>query len=119
LKTAARLAWEGRGGGDDERARADLAASVQAAIVEVLVDKSMRACRELKIPRLVAAGGVACNRGLRARLTERARREGVALVIAPARYCSDNAAMVAGLGAALWRAGAGLTGAALTAAEIY
>jgi len=120
LKTAARLAWEGRAGGqDDARAQADLAASVQAAIVEVLVDKSMRACRELKIPRLVAAGGVACNRGLRTRLSERARREGVALVIAPARYCSDNAAMVAGLGSALWREGAGLTGAALTAAEIY
>lgn len=116
LKTAARLAWEKAG---SEAAQADLAASVQAAIVEVLVEKSLRACRELGIPRLVAAGGVACNRGLRKRLRERAQRQKIEAVIAPARYCSDNAAMVAGLGGALLGEGAGLTGAALLGADIY
>jgi len=116
LKTAARLAWERAG---SEAARADLAASVQAAIVEVLVEKSLRACRELGIPRLVAAGGVACNSGLRKRLLERARRQRIEAIIAPARYCSDNAAMVAGLGGALLQEGAGLTGAALLGADIY
>lgn len=121
LKTAARLAWEERPAreGDDERARADMAASLQAAIVEVLVEKSVRACQEQRIPRLVAAGGVACNRGLRARLAEVAATEGVQVVIAPARYCSDNAAMVAGLGGALLREGRGLTGAELAASDIY
>ena len=117
LKTAARLAWESSP--KDEAAQRDLAASVQAAIVEVLVEKTLRACREHRIPRVVAAGGVACNRGLRARLLERAARQKIAAVIAPARYCSDNAAMVAGLGGALWRAGAALGGAEALAADIY
>jgi len=122
LKTAARLVWEkacAAPGADIERVRADLAASLQAAIVEVLVEKSLRACRELGISQLVAAGGVACNRGLRKRLIEKAARQKIKAVIAPARYCSDNAAMIAGLGGALLGEGAGLSGAALLAADIY
>lgn len=122
LKTAARLVWEKAStapGADVERVRADLAASVQAAIVEVLVDKSLRACRELGIGQLVAAGGVACNRGLRKRLVEKAARQKIKVRIAPARYCSDNAAMIAGLGGALLAEGAGLSGAALLGADIY
>ncbi len=122
LKTASRLVWEKASaapGADVERVRADLAASVQAAIVEVLVEKSLRACRELGIGQLVAAGGVACNRGLRKRLVEKATRQKIRAVIAPARYCSDNAAMVAGLGGALLAGGAGLEGAALLGADIY
>lgn len=122
LKTAARLVWEKAStapGADVERVRADLAASVQAAIVEVLVEKSLRACRELGIAQLVAAGGVACNRGLRKRLVEKATRQKIRALIAPARYCSDNAAMIAGLGGALLAGGAGLEGAALLGADIY
>jgi N6-L-threonylcarbamoyladenine synthase len=115
LKTAARLSWEAHG----ESARADLAASVQEAIVDVLVDKALAACRQTGIPRLVVAGGVACNRRLRARLRESAPRARVRAVITPGRYCSDNAAMVAGLGAALWREGHALTGQALLAADVY
>lgn len=121
LKTAARLAWEKAtsAGGDQAKAQADLAASVQAAIVEVLVDKALRACREQGIAQIVAAGGVACNRGLRKVLVERAKRQKIKAVIAPARYCSDNAAMIAGLGGALLAEGAGLTGGELLAADIY
>jgi len=122
LKTAARLVWEKAStvpGADVERVRADLAASVQAAIVEVLVDKSLRACREFGIAQLVAAGGVACNRGLRKRLVEKAARQKIRVRIAPARYCSDNAAMIAGLGGALLAEGASLSGAALLGADIY
>ena len=123
LKTAARLMWEkvdtaGPGAARD-KAQADLAASVQAAIVDVLVDKALRACREQGIGQIVAAGGVACNRGLRKALVERAKRQKVKAVIAPARYCSDNAAMIAGLGGALLAEGAGLTGDELLAADIY
>lgn len=124
LKTAARLAWAAASAGLDEgpaldAVRADLAASAQAAIVDVLVDKAFLACRETGIARLVAAGGVACNEGLRARLADKAPRRKIAVHVAPARYCSDNAAMVGGLGAALWQGGAGLTGRELTRAGIY
>ncbi|MCC6621971.1 MAG: tRNA (adenosine(37)-N6)-threonylcarbamoyltransferase complex transferase subunit TsaD [Deltaproteobacteria bacterium] len=115
LKTAARLTWEAHG----EGAKADLAASVQEAIVDVLVAKALAACRATGIPRLVVAGGVACNRRLRQRLSERAARAAVRAVIAPARYCSDNAAMVAGLGAALLADGHALTGRDVLAADIY
>ncbi len=120
LKTAARLMWEKvDAAGDRAKAQADLAASVQAAIVDVLVDKALRACRDQGIAQIVAAGGVACNRGLRKALVERAKRQKIKAVIAPARYCSDNAAMIAGLGGALLAEGAGLTGEALLAADIY
>lgn len=125
LKTAARLAWAAASAGLPEdgpeldAVRADLAASAQAAIVEVLVDKAFAACRETGIARLVAAGGVACNEGLRARLADKAPRRKIAVHVAPARYCSDNAAMVGGLGAALWQGGAGLVGRELTRASIY
>lgn len=115
LKTAARLAWEAHG----EPARADLAASVQEAIVDVLVTKALRACRETGIPRLVVAGGVACNRRLRERLAQAAVRANVRAVITPARYCSDNAAMVAGLGAALLADGHALNGDAVLGADVY
>ncbi len=120
LKTAARLVHERLvNEGRAESERANLAASVQKAIVEVLVDKSLKACREAGIKTLVAAGGVACNRGLRQRLVEKGRRQGIAVFIAPARYCSDNAAMVAGLGGALLERGEGLTGEALLESDIY
>jgi len=115
LKTAARLTWEAHG----EPAKADIAAGVQAAIVDVLVDKALRACRETGVPRMVVAGGVACNRALRERLAARAIRAAVRAVITPARYCSDNAAMVAGLGAALARDGHALRGHEVLAADIY
>jgi N6-L-threonylcarbamoyladenine synthase len=120
LKTAARLVHERLvAEGRAESAQADLAASVQKAIVEVLVNKALRACRDNGLRTLVAAGGVACNRGLRRRLLEKGRRQGVTVFIAPARYCSDNAAMVAGLGGALLARGKALEGDALRDADIY
>lgn len=120
LKTAARLVWERLvAERRSEERKADLAASVQAAIVEVLVDKTMKAARERGIKTIVAAGGVACNRGLRAKLTERCRRERVRCFIAEPRYCSDNAAMVAGLGAELLARGEGLVDRAVTGADIF
>lgn len=120
LKTAVRLVWERLvAEGVAERRMADLAASAQAAIVEVLVEKTLRAARERGVRAVVAAGGVACNRGLRARLTEKAKRQKIACFIAEPRYCSDNAAMVAGLGHELLQRGKGLEGAALTGADIF
>ena len=120
LKTAVRLVWERLvAQGSAEQRRADLAASAQAAIVEVLVEKTLRAARERGVRAVVAAGGVACNRGLRERLREKAKRQKIACFIAEPRYCSDNAAMVAGLGHELLLGGKGLEGAALTGADIF
>jgi N6-L-threonylcarbamoyladenine synthase len=103
----------------DEGAMADLAASTQEAIVDVLVAKSMQACTSQGIDDLVLAGGVACNSRLRARLREEAQARGVRVHLVPPRYCTDNAAMVGGLGVTHLAAGRGLTGRELTEADIY
>lgn len=75
----------------------DVAASFQAAVVDVLVDKSFAALRQTGLRRLAVVGGVAANRGLRAALKARAGAEGVELLLPDVSYCTDNAAMVAGL----------------------
>lgn len=77
---------------------ADLAASFQAAAVEVLVEKTLRALREHpEVKHFVLAGGVAANSGLRGELTQRLADEfpEVTLVIPPLKLCGDNAAMIA------------------------
>ena len=76
---------------------ADIAASYQSAVVDVLVRKAMAAAKAFKVRTLVAAGGVACNAELRRVLAERLPK-GVELLIAPPKYCTDNAAMVGGCG---------------------
>jgi len=78
---------------------ADLAASFQAAVVETLVAKSMRAVDQVGALALTLGGGVACNRELRARLERACRERGVALRIPSPRLCADNAGMIALLGA--------------------
>lgn len=74
----------------------DLAASFQAAVVEVLVDKTIRAAKDRPVRQLVLAGGVAANRGLRAALKEAVASElpNVELLIPPLSLCGDNAAMI-------------------------
>lgn len=78
---------------------ADVAASFQEAVADVLTLKAIRACREQGIETLVLGGGVAANSRLRALATERAT--GLTLRIPPPGLCTDNGAMVASLGAAL------------------
>jgi N6-L-threonylcarbamoyladenine synthase len=78
---------------------ADLCASFQKNVVEVLVQKSLKACAERGIPRLVITGGVAANRGLRARAHEAGRSVGVEVYVPPFASCTDNAAMIAYAGA--------------------
>ncbi len=73
----------------------DLCASVQAAIVEVLITKTLRAARRLRVRCVTASGGVTCNRALRQALTAACATDGLRLRIAEAPYCTDNAAMVA------------------------
>jgi N6-L-threonylcarbamoyladenine synthase len=80
--------------------RADLAAATQAAIVEVLVKKSLRALRETKLARLVVAGGVGANTHLREQLDDACRQAGARVHYPELHLCSDNGAMIA-LAAAL------------------
>ncbi len=72
----------------------DLCASVQAAIVDVLVGKLVQAARRIGVEWVTASGGVTCNRGFRARLQARAVAEGLQVRLAEPGYCTDNAAMV-------------------------
>ena len=78
---------------------ADLAASFQAAVVETLVTKTMRAVDAVRARALTLGGGVACNRELRARFTAVCESRGIPLRIPSPRLCADNAAMIALLGA--------------------
>jgi N6-L-threonylcarbamoyladenine synthase len=75
--------------------RADIAASTQAAIVEVLVKKSLRALTQTGISRLVVAGGVGANRALRTQLTTSVQRMGATVHFPDAEWCTDNGAMIA------------------------
>ena len=74
--------------------RADLAASFQKAVVDVLVEHTIRAAKDLKIDRIGMAGGVASNSALRAAMKEACDREGYALYIPSPIFCTDNAAMI-------------------------
>ena len=95
LKTAIARHVEKHGAPKDERDLADVCAAFQHAVVEVLARKSVAACKQRGIPRLVLAGGVAANAGLRARTTELATSVGVRVFVPPIASCTDNAAMIA------------------------
>lgn len=73
----------------------DICASFQAAIIDVLVKKTMKALETLNIKRLLLAGGVACNSELRKRLAIESEEKGIKLFCPPPSLCTDNAAMIA------------------------
>jgi len=79
--------------------RADLAASVQAAIVDSLVTKSLRALKQTGLKQIVVAGGVGANVSLRVALTVGAERIGAKVFYPPVALCTDNGAMIAHVGA--------------------
>ena len=85
--------------------RADVSASFQEAIVDVLLQKSIRACKETGIDSLVIAGGVAANSRLRIVASERCASAGIELRTPPPALCTDNGAMVAALGSLAISAG--------------
>ena len=72
----------------------DLCASVQAAIVEVLVTKTIRAAKRNGVRCVTASGGVTCNRALRRELARACEKEGFTLRLAERELCTDNAAMI-------------------------
>ena len=78
--------------------RADVSASFQEAVVDVLLRKAIGAAQETGIETLIIAGGVAANSRLRALAHERASKAGIRLRIPPLNLCTDNGAMVAALG---------------------
>ncbi len=84
---------------------ADVAASFQTAVVEVLVAKTLLAVGQTGAKAVVVGGGVAANRQLRAGLAAACAAEGVALHLTPMCYCTDNGAMIAALGWHLLQAG--------------
>ena len=85
--------------------RADVAASFQEAVVDVLLLKALAACKSSGIDSLVIAGGVAANSRLRELATERCAKAGVQLRIPSSALCTDNGAMVAALGSLMVSAG--------------
>ncbi len=95
LKTALARHVQTKGVPQDEQALADLCASFQGVIVESLVRKSLLACAQQRLEQLVITGGVAANRGLRARAQEACDQHGIRLFVPPPISCTDNAAMIA------------------------
>ncbi len=94
LKTAV-LTQATRLGPSLDQHKADLAASTQEAIVEVLVKKSVAALRQTGLRRLVVAGGVGANRALRAQLNAACAKARVQVHYPPVNLCTDNGAMIA------------------------
>ena len=86
---------------------ADVAASCQEAIVDVLTAKMVSACRANGVRHVVIGGGVAANSRLRGMAQERCDAAGIELRIPRPGLCTDNGAMVAALGSRLVRGGAG------------
>jgi N6-L-threonylcarbamoyladenine synthase len=91
VKTSARYLLEK----EPERNHADVAASFQAAVVDVLIDRLARAANAATYTCAVLSGGVAANSALQTAFAEWGRRSGIAGYIPAKRYCTDNAAMIA------------------------
>ena len=81
-----------------KKVRADLCASFQASVVDVLVDKAIRAALATRVKYITVAGGVSANSELRRRMQEAGSRRGLKVFIPKFEYCTDNGAMVAMVG---------------------
>ena len=76
----------------------NVAASFQNRVTEILVKKTMKALKEYDVHNLIVAGGVAANKGLRAKLISECEKCGVDLTLPEIKYCTDNAAMIGAAG---------------------
>lgn len=82
-----------------------IARGFQESVIEVLVEKAIRAVQSTGAVQLLLCGGVAANRGLRTALAERCGKERIDLVIPPLKYCTDNAAMIGAAAYLKWKSG--------------
>jgi N6-L-threonylcarbamoyladenine synthase len=105
LKTAVARWVEARERAGEQIPVADVAASFQEAVVDVLTAKAVRACQEQGVETLLIGGGVAANSRLRALAEERGAAAGLVVRVPRPGLCTDNGAMVAALGARLVAAG--------------
>ncbi|MHB9923093.1 tRNA (adenosine(37)-N6)-threonylcarbamoyltransferase complex transferase subunit TsaD [Clostridium botulinum] len=78
----------------EEINRADVAASFQKSVVDVLVDNTIKACMSKKVDKIAVAGGVAANSCLRETLVRECKKKGIEVLIPPFILCTDNAAMI-------------------------
>ncbi|HEX3824199.1 MAG TPA: tRNA (adenosine(37)-N6)-threonylcarbamoyltransferase complex transferase subunit TsaD [Mycobacteriales bacterium] len=101
LKTSVARWVEARGRAGETVPVADVAASFQEAVADVLTTRAVAACRDHGVDILVIGGGVAANSRLRALAQERCDAAGIGLRTPPPKLCTDNGAMVAALGALL------------------
>lgn len=107
--------FEAAGVRDGDIPTADIAASFQEAVADVITAKAVRACQEHGLEHLLLGGGVAANSRLRGLLAERCEAAGITLTVPPVRLCTDNGAMVAALGAQLVADGVAPSGLAFAA----
>ncbi|MFV0460373.1 MAG: tRNA (adenosine(37)-N6)-threonylcarbamoyltransferase complex transferase subunit TsaD [Actinomycetales bacterium] len=105
LKTAVARWVSARQASGEQVPVADVAASFQEAVVDVLTRKAVLACREHGVGTLLVGGGVAANSRLRAMAESRCAQAGITLRVPRPGLCTDNGAMVAALGARLVEAG--------------
>lgn len=103
LKTPVRMVAEKL---QSQEGAADVAASFERAVVDVLVAKAHAAAEQRNVKQISVAGGVACNTLLRQELPRAAAERGIKVTLTPPRLCTDNAAMVAGLAQYKLREGA-------------
>ncbi|MBW8065141.1 MAG: tRNA (adenosine(37)-N6)-threonylcarbamoyltransferase complex transferase subunit TsaD [Nitrospira sp.] len=95
LKTALLYFLRDQASAKQPKSVADIAASYQEAIVDVLVEKAFRAVRRYRVGSLSVVGGVSANSRLREALVSRSRSAGIRLALPPTIYCTDNAVMIA------------------------
>ncbi|WP_156163583.1 tRNA (adenosine(37)-N6)-threonylcarbamoyltransferase complex transferase subunit TsaD [Demequina subtropica] len=105
LKTAVARWVEARRDSGQEVPIEDVCASFAAAVADVLVTKTLNACREHDVETLVIGGGFSANSQLRELAQARGEAAGIDVRIPPLRYCTDNGAMIAALGSAVVEAG--------------
>jgi N6-L-threonylcarbamoyladenine synthase len=105
LKTAVARWVEARQDAGEPIPLPDVSASFAAAVADVLTAKTIAACRRHDVSTLVVGGGFSANSQLREMAAERCAEAGIDLRIPPIRYCTDNGAMIAALGAAVVRRG--------------